>query len=164
MPWHLNFNGAPTESLESNLTGTVSEAWARCLAIWLNSSWNDEDYAHGGRVNDLPFNVHRPRNCPSDETRLGYPFIERFSADYLFLLDRYAHGSSAERLCAFDLLFFLAERLYETDEPLPIELRESKLPLPEGIHADLEYAPIAMEEVLHTFALGEFLTNVPPIQ
>jgi hypothetical protein len=46
-------------------------------------------------------------------------FAERFADDYPFLLDRFAHGSALESACAFDLLDFLAQHLYETCAPLP---------------------------------------------
>jgi len=162
MPWHWDLEQSSDESLKRHLVGSVEDAWRQCLPVWLNSPWNDEDFAHGGRVNDYPFGLHRPRYRPSDATRLGHMFVERFPADYGFLLDRYMHGSPGEKLCAFDLLHFLAYEFYFEEKPLPEVLGNSDLPLLEIVRADLEYEPSFLE-ALTTFTLGDLLTNVPPL-
>jgi hypothetical protein len=134
MPWNGDF---PTKEeiavLHGYLQGSVADSWNRCLPIWLNSDWKDESHAHGGRVDDLPAGVRRTRYTPSPETTLGRFFVERYRADYRFLLERLANCQGGERLCAFDLLVFLARDLYAEFEPLPAALRECVEPLPEEI-------------------------------
>ncbi len=143
------------EAMKLYVTGTVTEAWEHCLPIWLNSSWKDEPYAMGGRVNDFPAGLRRCSYLPSRETVLGHLFVERFAADYLFLLERFTHGTSAEQLCAFDLLEFFA-RDFGRDSPLPIQLRNSQLVLPDTIRAELEDDSNYCEG-LRSYTLGEFL-------
>jgi len=96
---------------------------------------------------------------PSRETVFGRGFIRQFAAEYTFLLGRFTHGSSAEQICAYDLLFFLAMNLYADDEPLPIALRDSTLPVPAVIRAELE-ADYIYRGSLRTYTLGEVLSYI----
>lgn len=109
------------------LRGIVAEAWDRCLPVW----------SAQGRVTDKPRGVRFTRYLPSFETTLGRCFVERFADDYAFLLDRFAHGSPVESVCAFDLLDFLAQHLYETGAPLPDALRTCASPLPPHIRDEV---------------------------
>lgn len=78
-----------------------------------------------------------PRYWPSFETRLGRLFVEKFAADYQFLLDRFQYGSAVESVCALDLLDFLARHCWETRSALPDALRQCDLPLPSHLRNEL---------------------------
>ena len=134
----------------------MEQAWGRCLPYWLNSSWKDEPWAVGGRVNDFPPGLRRTHYWPSVETQLGRLFVQRFADEYRFLLDRFEHGSIPEQVCAYDLLYFLAGDLYQSAEPLPRELRESSLSLLPQLRAELEDDRNYNED-LSTYTLGEVL-------
>lgn len=140
MPWSGKFvSEEEFTKLERQLPLNVRDAWEYCVPIWLNSSWADESWASGGRVNDMPPGLRRVRYTPSMETTLGWLFVQRFAADYAFLLERPANGNAPERLCAFDLLVFLARDLYSYCDPLPSELKDSTLPMPAPAIADIEH-------------------------
>jgi hypothetical protein len=111
------------ERFEPYLAGSVSEAWARCLPVW----------ASRGRVTDCPRGLRRTHYIPNFETMLGGRFVEKFSGEQAFLLDRFEHGSALESACAFDLLDGLAQHLCAIDAPLPEALRTCALPLPQRI-------------------------------
>jgi hypothetical protein len=123
--------------LRTYLNGGVHEAWDRCLPVWLNSSWKDARWAHGGRVDDLPTGLRKSRHSPSRENILGRLFVEQYAEDYGFLLGRLTSEIRGERLCAFDLLVQLARGLRENFLPLPKELRDCELPLPEEVRPDI---------------------------
>jgi hypothetical protein len=141
------------ERLEPYLAGTVSEAWARCLAVW----------ASRGRVTDCPRGLRRTHYLPNFETVLGLRFVEKFSAEHAFLLDRFEHGSSFESACAFDLLDFLAKHLHAICGPLPEALRTCTLPLPAGILEEIDADWIYRDQGLDTVGkLLEFEHNGAP--
>jgi hypothetical protein len=90
-----------------------------------------------GRVNDLPRGFHAPLYLPSFGTLLGQYFVERFTDEYDFLLDRLESGSEVEQLCAFDLLDFLARHFYRTDAAIPDVIRQCAIPLPEQVRREV---------------------------
>lgn len=128
------------------LAGSVAEAWARCLPLWSGR----------GRVNDFPRAIRFTRYTASFETMLGHRFAERFADDYPFLLGFVRSGSEFEALCAFELLDFLAQHLWETSSPLPEPLRDCPLPLPEVVRCEAAADRIYRDHGLDT--VGKLLS------
>jgi hypothetical protein len=128
------------------LAGTVQEAWARCLPLWSDR----------GRVNDFPRAIRFTRYSPSFETLLGRSFAERFADDYPFLLERVRSDSEFETLCAFEILDFLSQHLWETQSDLPDCLRNCALPLPEQIRREVAADRIYRDHGLDT--IGKLLS------
>jgi hypothetical protein len=119
----------PVQDFEPFLAGDAPGAWKRCLPVWKPL----------GRVNDFPKGVRRPKYTPLFGTRLGWEFIDRYWADYAYVLDRLGSGDKLEVACAFDLLEFMVDSRTPGDwgDTVPREILESQAPIPPNFLTEL---------------------------
>ena len=85
-----------SERIETQLNGTIKEAWELCLPTWINL----------GRVRDLSRAVRVPKYFPSYGNQLGQAFAYKFRQEDVFLANilRESPIDSHEYLIACDLL------------------------------------------------------------
>ena len=136
------------ERIDGQLTGTIDEAWAKCLPIWLAL----------GRVRDLSRRIRVPKYFPCYATQLGVAFVDRFWTQYPFIVDvlRSSPLDSHEYLCAFDLLDLIACDADESRMKMLDALFAIDLPIPSVVQLetayDVRYAGLS--------TVGEFLRRI----
>ena len=122
--------GEALEKIDFNrlLSGTVAEAWSRCLPVWRAR----------GRIEDLPRNLHLGRYRVSPEKWLGRAFAEAFAADWSFIAQKLSSPDLIEAACAHDTLRYMAEG----GEPVVCEgVWSVTAPIPAWIWAELSDCP-----------------------